>query len=152
MRLTGIKGLYSPRPSSGDLNQLVLQVYKSRLIIRAMAVEKLKEQAALFAALADPTRLKLLQILCHQSPPGCRCVNNLSQIMGITQPAVSQHLRVLKSVGLITGERRGFRMHYQIDPKGLKRCHKILSTTLEFNDGGAKTSRKQNRHSTAATT
>jgi len=117
-----------------------------------MAVEKLKEQAALFAALADPTRLKLLQILCHQSPPGCRCVNNLSQIMGITQPAVSQHLRVLKSVGLIPGERRGFRMHYQIDPKRLKRCHKILSTTLEFNDGGAKTSRKQNRHSTAATT
>src|SRR4030042_1295166 len=97
-----------------------------------MATEKAKEQAALFAALADPTRLKLLQVLCHQSPPGCRCVNNLSQLIGITQPAVSQHLRVLKSVGLVIGERRGFRMHYLIDPEGMKRCQELLSTTLKF--------------------
>jgi len=117
-----------------------------------MAMEKIKEQAALFAALAEPTRLKLLQILCHQSPPGCRCVNNLSQLMGITQPAVSQHLRVLKSVGLVTGERRGFRMHYQIDPEGLKRCQGILSTTLEFNETCAEDSCGQNCPSTKATT
>src|SRR4030067_275692 len=97
-----------------------------------MGMDKIKEQAALFAALADPTRLKLLHVLCHQSPPGCRCVNNLSQLMGITQPAVSQHLRVLKSVGLVIGERRGFRMHYVIDPEGLKRYQQILSTALEF--------------------
>ena len=115
-------------------------------------VIKIKEQAALFAALADPTRLKLLQILCHQSPPGCRCVNNLSQLMGITQPAVSQHLRVLKSVGLVIGERRGFRMHYQIDPEGLKRCQGIISTTLEFNESCAEDSCEQNCHSMKATT
>ena len=95
-------------------------------------VTKIKEQAELFATLADPTRLKLLQVLCRQNPPGCRCVNNLSQLLGITQPAVSQHLRVLKSVGLVIGERRGFRMHYLIDPEGLKRCQGILSTALEF--------------------
>jgi ArsR family transcriptional regulator, arsenate/arsenite/antimonite-responsive transcriptional repressor len=97
-------------------------------------VTKIKEQAELFAALADPTRLKLLQVLCRQNPPGCRCVNNLSQLLGITQPAVSQHLRVLKSVGLVIGERRGFRMHYLIDPEGLRRCQEILSTTLEFDN------------------
>ena len=95
-------------------------------------VTRIKEQAELFAALADPTRLKLLQILCRQNPPGCRCVNSLSQLLGITQPAVSQHLRVLKSVGLVIGEKRGFRMHYLIDPEGLKRCQGILSTTLEY--------------------
>lgn len=55
--------------------------------------------------------------------------------MGISQPAVSQHLRVLKSVGLVTGERRGFRMHYRIDAEGLKRCQGILSTSLVFDDG-----------------
>ena len=126
----------------------ILQVYKYGLIISAMTTEKMKEQAVLFAALADPTRLKLLQILCHQSPPGWRCVNNLSELMGISQPAVSQHLRVLKSVSLVTGERRGFRMHYQIEPKGLKRCQRILSTTLEFNDSSKKKSCKQNCHST----
>ena len=114
-------------------------------------MEKTKQQATLFAALADPTRLKLLQILGHQSPPGCHCVNNLSQLMGISQPAVSQHLRVLKSVGLVTGERRGFRMHYQIDTEGLKSCQGILSTTLEFNDICEKDSCQQNCHSTKTT-
>jgi len=115
-------------------------------------MEKVKEQAALFAALADPTRLKLLQILCHQSPPGCRCVNNLSQLMGISQPAVSQHLRVLKAVGLVTGERRGYRMHYQIDTEGLNHCQEILSTTLEFNERCAEDSCSPTCHSTKATT
>jgi ArsR family transcriptional regulator, arsenate/arsenite/antimonite-responsive transcriptional repressor len=94
--------------------------------------KKTEEQTQLFAALSDPTRLRLLHLLCHQSTPGCYCVNNLSELLGITQPAVSQHLRVLKSVGLITGEKRGFYMHYQIDPEGIKRCQEICSTTLEF--------------------
>ena len=115
-------------------------------------MDKIKEQAALFSALADPTRLKLLQILCHQSPPGCRCVNNLSQLMGITQPAVSQHLRVLKTVGLVTGERRGFRMHYMIDPEGMKRCQGILSTTLEFKETCEEDPCPQDCHSVIADT
>jgi DNA-binding transcriptional ArsR family regulator len=95
-------------------------------------VTKTKAQTELFAALADPTRLKLVQILCLQNPPGCRCVNNLSQLLGISQPAVSQHLRVLKSVGLVVGERRGFRIHYLIDPEGLKRCQTVLAGALQF--------------------
>jgi ArsR family transcriptional regulator len=93
--------------------------------------ETIYEQAALFAALSDPTRLKLLQILCLENPPGCRCVNNLTQLMGITQSAVSQHLRILKSAGLVTGERRGFRMHYSIKPGGLKRIQNSVLFTLE---------------------
>jgi ArsR family transcriptional regulator, arsenate/arsenite/antimonite-responsive transcriptional repressor len=95
---------------------------------------KTKEQTELFAALADPTRLKLVQILCRQDPPGFRCVNNLSHILGISQPAVSQHMRVLKLVGLVVGERRGFRIHYQIDPEGLKKCQQILSGALSFSE------------------
>ena len=109
-------------------------------------VTKIKEQAELFATLADPTRLKLLQVLCRQNPPGCRCVNNLSQLLGITQPAVSQHLRVLKSVGLVIGEKRGFRMHYLIDPEGLKRCQGILSTALEFDKICEEDPYRQNCH------
>jgi DNA-binding transcriptional ArsR family regulator len=110
-------------------------------------IRKVSEKAALFAALADPTRLKLLQILCCQDPPGCRCVNNLSLLLGITQPAVSQHMRVLKSVGLVVGERRGFRMHYLIDPEGLKNCQELLSTALKFNKNDAGSFCKTNCHS-----
>jgi ArsR family transcriptional regulator, arsenate/arsenite/antimonite-responsive transcriptional repressor len=108
--------------------------------------KKTKEQAELFAALADPTRLKLLQILCLQNPPGCRCVNNLSLLLGISQPAVSQHLKVLKSVGLVTGERRGYRMHYTIDAEGLKRCQSILSTTLVFAENCVENPCRQDCH------
>ena len=79
-------------------------------------------------------------------------MNNLSQLMGITQPAVSQHLRVLKTVGLVTGERRGFRMHYMIDPEGMKRCQGILSTTLEFNETWEEDSCQQDCHSSEAVT
>lgn len=105
-----------------------------------------EEQAMLFAALADPTRLKLVQILCRQYPPGCRCVNNLSQLLGITQSAVSQHLRVLKAAGLVTGERRGFRIHYLINPEGLKRCQYLLSTALEVTSNCGDTSCQQDCH------
>ncbi len=101
--------------------------------------KKIREQAELFAALADPTRLKLFQILYRQNPPGCRCVNNLSMLLGISQPAVSQHLRVLKSAGLVTGERRGYRMHYMTDPEGLKHCRQILANNFFFDEGGVET-------------
>ncbi len=110
-------------------------------------VSKINEQTELFAALANPTRLKLLQVLCRQDPPGCRCVNNLSELLGITQPAVSQHLKVLKSVGLIIGDKRGFRMHYMIDPEGLKRCRGILAQTLDFSEAREKGSCRQDCHS-----
>ncbi len=113
-------------------------------------MDKIEEQARLFSVLAEPTRLKLLQVLCHQDPTGCRCVRNLSHVMGITQPAVSQHLRVLKLVGLVTGERQGFRMHYRIDPEGVKRCQDILFSTLEFNQDCDQHSLPQNSHSTEA--
>jgi ArsR family transcriptional regulator len=104
------------------------------------------EQTQLFAALSDPTRLKLLKIICHQSSPGCYCVNDLSERMGISQAAVSQHLRVLKSVGLVTGERRGYRVHYQIDPEGIQRCQDICCTTLDFKEKCADKECRQNCH------
>jgi ArsR family transcriptional regulator len=93
--------------------------------------DTINEQAALFAALADPTRLKLLQILCRQNPPGCRCVINLSDLLGVTQSAVSQHLRVLKSVDLVTSERRGYRIHYSVKPEALKRIQNFVLSALE---------------------
>jgi DNA-binding transcriptional ArsR family regulator len=87
--------------------------------------EKIEEQAALFKALADPTRLKLLMHLCHQHEPDALCVNALAGLLGITQSAVSQHLRILKNVGLVRGERRGYHIHYSINDEAIKRFHEI---------------------------
>jgi ArsR family transcriptional regulator len=118
---------------------------------RLLNNKKIIKQAELFAILADPTRLRLLNVLCLQNPPGCHCVNNLSQLLGITQPAVSQHLRVLKSAGLVIGEKRGFRMHYFINAKGLKRFREILSTGLIFSESYEEVSCEQDCHPSKTT-
>jgi len=94
--------------------------------------ENTAEQATIFSALADPTRLKLVKLLCRQRDPDALCVNALASLLGVTQSAVSQHLRVLRSIGLVKGERRGYHIHYYINPEALKRCQSFLSSTLEM--------------------
>ena len=94
--------------------------------------EETVKQAAIFSALADPTRLKLVKILSHQHTPEALCVNALAQRVGITQSAVSQHLRILKNHGLVRGERRGYYVHYFVRRDGLRYCHKLVSTVLNL--------------------
>ena len=92
--------------------------------------ENTAEQAAIFSALADPTRLKLVKLLCRQCDPEALCVNALASLLGVTQSAVSQHLRVLRSIGLVKGERRGYHIHYYINPEALKHCQELASAAL----------------------
>ena len=98
----------------------------------------IEEQAIIFSAFADPTRLKLVRILCWQRHPDALCVNALAHLLGVTQPAVSQHLRVLKAIGLVKAERRGYHIHYCINPATLERCRKLasmaMSTTMPANE------------------
>ncbi len=94
------------------------------------ALEATRDQAALFGALADPTRLKLVKLLCRQRHPNAVCVKALACLLGVTQPAVSQHLRVLKGVGLVKGERKGYHIHYYIDPEGWQRSLDLVSAAL----------------------
>ena len=98
--------------------------------------DTVKEQAAIFSALADPTRLRLLKLLCHQHEPDALCVNAMVGLLGISQPAISQHLRVLKSVGLVKGERRGYHVHYSVDPDALKHYQRLVSKTLSLGEQG----------------
>ena len=100
--------------------------------ITKLVQENTNEQAAIFSALADPTRLKLVKLLCRQRDPDALCVTALASLLGVTQSATSQHLRVLRSVGLVKGERRGYHIHYYINPEALRRCHSFLSLALEM--------------------
>ena len=86
-------------------------------------------QALVFSALADPTRLKLLNLLSSHSP-GALCVNALAGLLGVTQPAVSQHLRILKTAGLVHGERRGYHIHYAVNSNALERCQELVASVL----------------------
>jgi DNA-binding transcriptional ArsR family regulator len=67
------------------------------------------------AALADPTRRQIFERLRS----GPRAVGDIARGLPVTRPAVSQHLAVLKSAGLVRDQAAGTRRIYEIDPKGL---------------------------------
>jgi ArsR family transcriptional regulator len=93
-----------------------------------------EEQAAIFSALADPTRLKLLRLLCRQHDPNALCVNALAGLLGVTQSAVSQHLRVLKTISLVKGERRGNHIHYFVNHDALEKYRELTSAALSVEE------------------
>ena len=98
--------------------------------------DNIRDQAAIFSALGDPTRLKLLKLLCQQHEADALCVNALVGLLGVSQPAISQHLKALKSVGLVRNERRGYHVHYYVDPEALKHYQGILSAILSLGEQG----------------
>ncbi len=62
-------------------------------------------------ALADEKRYTLLCLLLRHD----YCVGSLSRQLGITESAVSQHLKTLREAGLVSGEKRGYFTHYRVD-------------------------------------
>lgn len=79
----------------------------------------------LFHLLGDSTRLKIFWILCHCE----ECVINLSAAMNMSSPAISHHLRQLKTSGLITGRRDGKEVYYKAaDTPLVKELHNILES------------------------
>ncbi len=76
----------------------------------------LQRQAALFQALADPTRLAIFERLSR----GEASVTALTQGFAVSQPAVSQHLGALRRCGLVSHRREGRSMIYRARPEGLE--------------------------------
>jgi DNA-binding transcriptional ArsR family regulator len=72
-----------------------------------------------YRALGDRSRLCLVKLLAGLKPGDALCVNALAAELGISQPAVSQHLGVLRAADLVIGERRGYHVHYRLNPAGL---------------------------------
>ena len=70
---------------------------------------------AAFAALADPTRRRVLERLSA----GPRAVGEIAEGLPVSRQAVSQHLKVLKDAGLVSDRQDGARRIYAIDPRGL---------------------------------
>ncbi len=70
--------------------------------------------AEVFKALGDPTRLKLLGLLANRNSESF-CVIELAEKLGMSQPAISQHLKVLKNIKLLEPHRKGFYVYYSIN-------------------------------------
>jgi DNA-binding transcriptional ArsR family regulator len=73
-------------------------------------------------ALGDPTRRAIFECLAR----GPKAVGQLATELPVSRPAVSQHLRVLKEAGLVTGRPDGTRRIYQIEPQGVRAIHAYL--------------------------
>jgi len=70
----------------------------------------------IFHALADPSRRAIFETLTR----GEAAVKDLTARFDISQPAVSQHLAVLKGAGLVSGRREGRCVYYRVEPRGMK--------------------------------
>ena len=73
----------------------------------------------IFKALGDETRLKLVRLLGARQRDQAFCVTRLAKELEVTPSSVSQHLRILKDLGLVNSERRGYQIHYWLDTDGL---------------------------------
>ncbi len=71
---------------------------------------RLRQMDALFKALADPTRLRILGLLLA----GEICVCHIHESLGISQPKASRHLAYLRRAGLVTTQRAGLWVHYRL--------------------------------------
>lgn len=83
----------------------------------------MKEAAELFKVLSVDRRIEIIELL----KGGPMTVNALAQALGISQSAVSQHLRVLRSAGLVENERKGYWIYYCLDREALERCRQRLN-------------------------
>lgn len=90
----------------------------------------MRELARFFRALGDETRLRLVAMLAQQERGHAMCVGRLARELGVTDSAVSQHLRVLKDLGLVHAERRGYRLHYFLDSERLTAYQDLVREQL----------------------
>jgi ArsR family transcriptional regulator len=82
--------------------------------------------AAIFRALGEPARLQMLSLIAMQpSQEVCAC--ELVEPLGLSQPTVSHHLKVMYEAGLLERERRGTWIYYRILPEKLAMLRKSLS-------------------------
>jgi len=84
-----------------------------------------------FKALGEPTRLKIIKMLSVQS----MCVCELSEILDMLQPRVSQHLKILKDAELVKESKEGYWVYYSLDKE---RLHRLWNQFLAFLDADLK--------------
>lgn len=101
--------------------------------------------ARLFGVLSSDTRIKIIRML--KGHP--LCVGAISRRLGITQAAVSQHLRLLRDAGLVEPEKRGYFVHYRLNGKALekwkKAAQRLLDVTSVSCDAACRSAGKERR-------
>ena len=113
-----------PRPSRnpvGDARSIhVEDVARARALIARTDHDALAE---LFGALGDPTRLAIVQILLAQE----MCTCDLAATLRLSEPAVSQHLRILRNLDMVSWRRAGRMVYYAVDDRTVRKLVDLAS-------------------------
>jgi ArsR family transcriptional regulator, arsenate/arsenite/antimonite-responsive transcriptional repressor len=88
--------------------------------------DEAKHLAQALRAIADPARLRLLSLIQAQ-PNSEACVCHLTDPLGLSQPTVSHHLKVLLQAGLVEREQRGSWAYYRVTPEPLAALRDVLA-------------------------
>ena len=83
---------------------------------------ELEELAGLHKALALPVRLRILELIADRP----LCVKAITRGLEITQPAVSQHLAVLRQAGLVSAQKHGYMVHYTLERERLQALRRAM--------------------------
>jgi ArsR family transcriptional regulator, arsenate/arsenite/antimonite-responsive transcriptional repressor len=95
------------------------------LLREPISADQAADLARLLKALADPTRLRLVSMVAaHEGGEACVC--DLTEPLGLSQPTVSHHLKVLNDAGLLTRKRRGIWVWYAVDQQRLDELAALL--------------------------
>jgi ArsR family transcriptional regulator, arsenate/arsenite/antimonite-responsive transcriptional repressor len=99
------------------------------LVREPLSSEAAADLAIRLKALADPARLRLMSLIAsHEGGEACVC--DVSVGIDLTQPTISHHLKVLRTAGLLTAERRGSWVYYRVVSDALQQLSLVLGTDL----------------------
>jgi ArsR family transcriptional regulator len=95
----------------------------------SLTAEEAEATAALFSALADPARVRIVNVLATSERPVCAC--DLIAPLGLSQPTVSHHLKRLVEAGLLEREQRGKWAYFSLKPEATARLAGLADLTRE---------------------
>ena len=95
----------------------------------ALSDEQVEATAALFAALADPARVRIVNLVATSDVPVCAC--HLIEPLGLAQPTVSHHLKRLVDAGLLEREQRGKWAYFSLTPEASTRLAGLVDLTRD---------------------
>lgn len=114
-------------------------------------INRIQTFSEVFKALGDSKRIKIIKLLASNMEETL-CVSNVAVKLGITQPAASQHIKILKNIGILEENRKGYRVYYNINRivfaelkkeidglflKAFEKCpHDLNCEKCEYNCGG----------------
>ena len=103
------------------------QTCGTSLVAAPLDADQAAEIARTLKAVADPARLRLLSLVAaHEGGEACAC--DLTDPIGLSQPTVSHHLKVLVEAGLLVREQRGVWAFYSVVPESLNALADVLRT------------------------